>query len=181
MDYSKFALFLNQKYETSREIIFLGIGNHESVLHFGACEEGLNFIDVLDQFELDIQYTAVDIKDEVKTLFSDFEPQHRTHTWISTQESMQEFIDNIDNQKYHWTILTGVFDKPLYSERQYQFIDTVIKSCKEFSHNVVFTLNINKSTHFEYSIIYLVSHFCGQYEKVTVKKIDNDNYIFHIY
>ena len=180
MDYSKFALFLNQKYETSREIIFLGIGNHESVLHFGACEEGLNFIDVLDQFELDIQYTAVDIKDEVKTLFSDFEPQHRTHTWISTQESMQEFIDNIDNQKYHWTILTGVFDKPLYSERQYQFIDTTIKSCLEFSDNVILTIDENSSADFKYSMIYLFSHFTNAYDIVTVKKIDAGKYIFHI-
>jgi hypothetical protein len=181
MEYPKFGLFLNDKYKIARELVFLGIGMHESVVHFGACDTDLNFIDAVDQFELDIQYTAVDVKDEIKTLFTDLQPAEKTHTWISTQESMQEFIDNIEDQKYTWSIITGVFDKPIYSERQYQFIDTIVKSCKEFSENVVFTLNVNTSTYFQYSIVYLFSHFMNLYDSVTIKKIDNDNYIFHIY
>lgn len=164
----------------AREIIYCGIGQYESVLHFGACDTDLNFIKNLDELGLDIQYTAVDVKDEVKTLFTDFEPMERTNTWISTQESMQEFIDNIEDQKYNWTIITGVFDKPLYSERQYQFIDTTIKSCLEFSDNVILTIDENTTSDFKYSMIYLFSHFTNGYNAVTVKKIDAGKYIFHI-
>jgi hypothetical protein len=164
----------------AKDIIYCGIGQYESVLHFGACDNGLNFIKNLDELGLDIQYTAVDVKDEIQTIFSDFEPLERTHTWISTQESMQEFIDNIDDQKYNWTIITGVFDKPLYSERQYQFIDTTIKSCLEFSDNVILTIDENSSADFKYSMIYLFSHFTNAYDIVTVKKIDAGKYIFHI-
>ena len=164
----------------AKDIIYCGIGQQESVLHFGACDNGLNFIKNLDELGLDIQYTAVDVKDEIQTIFSDFEPLERTHTWISTQESMQEFIDNIDEQKYNWTIITGVFDKPLYSERQYQFIDTTIKSCLEFSDNVILTIDENSSADFKYSMIYLFSHFTNAYDIVTVKKIDAGKYIFHI-
>jgi len=164
--------------DLSREIIYCGIGNHESVLHIGACDKGLHFIKVLDEFGLDIQYTAVDVDDDVNTLFSDYEPMERTHQWISVQESMQEFIDNNEGERYEWTLLTGIFDKPKYSERQYQFIDTVVRECFRFSDNVVFTINEQATAQFKYSIIYLFQHFNGQYNKVTIKKIEEGKYIF---
>ena len=91
--------------QLSREIIFCGIGPYESVLHFGACDNELNLIKQLDALQLDIQYTAVDTKDEVKTFFKDSEPMERTMQWISIQESMQEHIDNIEDERYNWTII----------------------------------------------------------------------------
>lgn len=170
----------NNNTEISREIIYCGIGNHESVLHFGACDKGLHFIKVLDEFGLDVQYTAVDVDDEVNTLFSDYEPMERTHPWISVQEPMQEFIDNNDGERYMWTLVTGIFDKPLYSERQYQFIDTVIDSCFAFSDNVIFTIKEQATPVFKYSMVYLFQHFNMQYRKVTVKKVEDGKYIFHV-
>ena len=170
----------NNNTEISREIIYCGIGNHESVLHFGACDKGLHFIKVLDEFGLDVQYTAVDVDDEVNTLFSDYEPMERTHPWISVQETMQEFIDNNDGERYMWTLVTGIFDKPLYSERQYQFIDTVINSCFAFSDNVIFTIKEQATPVFKYSMVYLFQHFNMQYTKVTVKKVEDGKYIFHV-
>jgi hypothetical protein len=166
--------------QLAREIIFCGIGPYESVLHFGACDNELNFIKQLDELQLDIQYTAVDSKDEVKTFFTDFEPMERTMPWISVQESMQEHIDNIDDERYNWTLITGVFDKPIYSERQYQYIDTVIKECFNFSDNVLFTLKETFSETFQYSMLYLFSHLVAEYETVTAKKLKDDQYIFHV-
>ena len=166
--------------QLAREIIFCGIGPYESVLHFGACDNELNFIKQLDELQLDIQYTAVDSKDEVKTFFTDFEPMERTMPWISVQESMQEHIDNIDDERYNWTLITGVFDKPIYSERQYQYIDTVIKECFNFSDNVLFTLKETFSETFQYSMLYLFSHLVAEYETVTAKKLKDDQFIFHV-
>jgi hypothetical protein len=166
--------------QLAREIIFCGIGPYESVLHFGACDNELNFIKQLDELQLDIQYTAVDSKDEVKTFFTDFEPMERTMPWISVQESMQEHIDNIDDERYNWTLITGVFDKPIYSERQYQYIDTVIKECFNFSDNVIFTLKETFSETFQYSMLYLFSHLVAEYETVTAKKLKDDQFIFHV-
>jgi hypothetical protein len=166
--------------QLAREIIFCGIGPYESVLHFGACDNELNFIKQLDELQLDVQYTAVDSKDEVKTFFTDFEPMERTMPWISVQESMQEHIDNIDDERYNWTLITGVFDKPIYSERQYQYIDTVIKECFNFSDNVIFTLKETFSETFQYSMLYLFSHLVAEYETVTAKKLKDDQYIFHV-
>jgi hypothetical protein len=166
--------------QLAREIIFCGIGPYESVLHFGACDNELNFIKQLDELQLDIQYTAVDSKDEVKTFLTDFEPMERTMPWISVQESMQEHIDNIDDERYNWTLITGVFDKPIYSERQYQYIDTVIKECFNFSDNVIFTLKETFSETFQYSMLYLFSHLVAEYETVTAKKLKDDQFIFHV-
>lgn len=164
----------------AKEILYCGIGNHESVLHFGACDADLFFLETLDEHELDIQYTAVDVKEEIETLLSRFEPIARTQPWITVQQSMQEFIDDIEDERYTWAIFTGVFDKPLYSERQYQFIDTVIRSCFDFCDNVVFTINQNATPVFKYSIVYLFQHFNQAYDKVTVKKVEEGKYIFCI-
>ena len=168
----------NDNTNLSREIIYCGIGNHESVLHFGACDNGLHFIKVLDEFGLDIQYTAVDTSDEIISLLSDYEPMERTHLWMTSQESMQEFIDNNEGERYEWTLITGVFDKPLYSERQYQFIDTVINSCLKFSDNVIFTISEQATPAYKYSIVYLFQHFNSLCDKVAVKKVEEGKYIF---
>ena len=54
------------KSNVAKEIMYCGIGNYESVLHFGACDKDLFFLETLDEHELDIQYTAVDVKEEVR-------------------------------------------------------------------------------------------------------------------
>jgi hypothetical protein len=162
----------------AEEIIYCGIGMNESVLHFGACDKDLFFLETLDEHGLDIQYTAVDVKEEINTLFTRFQPVERTHTWITVEESMQEFIDNVEDERYTWTLLTGIFDKPIYSERQYQFIDTVIRSCSEFSDNVLFTISEQPTPEYKYSIVYLFQHFNQLFNKVTIKKVEEGKYIF---
>lgn len=173
-----------EEYQTksnlAKEIMYCGIGNYDSVLHFGACDKDLFFLETLDEHELDIQYTAVDIKEEVEKLFTTFEPITRTMPWITVNQPMQEYIDDIEDERYTWTLLTGVFDKPIYSERQYQFIDTVIRSCFEFSDNVLFTINQQATPVYKYSIVYLFQHFNQEYDKVTVKKVEQGKYIFCI-
>lgn len=168
------------KNDVAKEIIYCGIGQYESVLHFGACEKDLFLLETLDEHELDIQYTAVDVKEEVQTLFSDFEPLQRTLPWITVNEPMQEFIDNMEIERYTWTLITGLFDKPVYSERQYQFIDTVIASCMHFSDNVIFTISEQPTPIYKYSIVYLFQHFNQLYQRVTVKKVEDGKYIFHL-
>jgi hypothetical protein len=170
----------NLDYTMLQEIIYCGIGDGESVLHFGAYAYGNDFLKILEDLELDISYTAVDTKEEINTIFSDFKPSERNNPWVSVNESMQEFIDNIDYEKYHWTIITGVFDKPIYNDKQYVFIDMVIKSCLNFSDNLVFTLDVKNTEEFEYNTGFLVLHLLSKYNKLTVKKLSEDKFIFCI-
>lgn len=164
----------------AKEIIYSGIGQYESVLHFGACDNELYFLETLDELGLDIQYTAVDVKEEIGTLFTRFEPMERTQPWISIQESMQEHLDSITTERYNWTIITGTFDKPIYSERQYQFIDTIVRSCLDISDNVLFTLSEQPTPIYKYSVVYLFQHLTQLYSKVMVKKVEEGRYIFCI-
>lgn len=166
--------------KTADEIIYCGIGQNERVVHFGACDKGLNFINKIDEFALDIEYTAVDISDDIHTIFTNNEPLEKTHNWSYNQESIQEFIDNNDYNQYDWSIITGIFDKPLYSERQYQFIDTIIRECFKFSTNVVFSIKEFPTPVYRYSMVYLFQHFTSLYNHVCVKKISENNYIFYI-
>jgi len=162
------------------EIIYCGIGNNESVLHFGACYFDNDFMKTLDEFELDIEYTAVDVHDNVKTFFSDYQPYERTHPWVSVQESMQEFIDNITDERYNWTIISGIFDKPIYTNRQYVFIDEVVKNCLNFTDNLIITIDIKETATFQYNAGFLILHFISKYKKITVKKITETTFIFCI-
>lgn len=167
-------------HELLEEIVYCGIGDGESVLHFGACAYENKFLNILEELELDIAYTAVDVDEKVKTIFTDFEPSHRNHPWVSVQETMQEFIDNIDYEKYHWTIITGIFDKPIYSDRQYVFIDMIIKSCLKFTDNLIFTLDVKNTKDFEYNTGFLVLHLLSKHDKLKFKKLSDDKFIFCI-
>jgi hypothetical protein len=170
----------NDKKQLLDEMIYCGIGSNESVLHFGACYFDQDFMKTLDEFELDIEYTAVDVDDNVKTLFTDYQPYERTHPWTSVQESMQEFIDNITEERYNWTIISGIFDKPIYTNRQYLFIDTVVGNCLKFSDNLIITIDIKQTPTFEYNVGFLILHFISKHKKITVKKITDTTFIFCI-
>lgn len=171
---------MDKDYKILEEVIYCGIGQGESLLHFGACNSGDTILKVLDEYELDIEYTAVDVDDKIKTFFTDFEPNERTYPWVSVQETMQEFIDNVKEERYNWTLITGIFDKPKYKERQYQFIDAVLKDCMRFSDNVIFTVEIKPFEDFKYNMGFLLLHSFSKFKKVTIKKIEEDTYIFCI-
>lgn len=171
---------INYKKTLIDEMIYCGIGNNESVLHFGACYFDQNFMKTLDQFDLDIEYTAVDVHENIKTFFTDYEPYERTHPWVSVQESMQEFIDNITDQRYNWTIISGIFDTPIFNNRQYVFIDTIVENCLKFSDNLIITIDIKQTPTFEYNVGFLILHFISKNKKITVKKISDETFIFCI-
>jgi hypothetical protein len=167
-------------YKLLQEIVYCGIGNSESVLHFGACTYGNDFLKILEELDLDISYTAVDVDEKIKTIFTDFNPSQRNYPWVSVEETMQEFIDNIDYEKYHWTVITGIFDKPIYADKQYVFIDMVIQSCLKFTDNLIFTLDVKNTKEFEYNTGFLVLHLLSKYTKLTVKRLAEEKFIFCI-
>ena len=171
---------MDDNYKLLEEVIFCGIGQDESLLHFGACSSGNTILKILDEFELDIEYTAVDVDSKIKTFFTDFSPDERTHPWISLQETMQNFIDTITEERYNWTLITGIFDKPKYKEKQYQFIDAVLKECLKFSDNVIFTIKVKEFEDFKYNTGFLLLHQFSKFNNVTAKKIKEDTYIFYI-
>jgi len=126
-------------------------------------------------------YTGVDTNPEkIETLSNKFINQEFA---IS---SMQEFLDNLndlefDVKSYEWTLITGIFDKPIYGDKQYEFIQTTIETCQKFtSKGLLFTIEEKPIEDFTYSIIYLYTLLITLYDKVLIQKTSNNQYIFFI-
>ena len=161
------------------EILYFGIGNDESILHFGACDSDVDMIRVLNDLELDVQYTAVDVNEEkTNNLFHNQEIPKRNHQWISTQDSMQDFISNIDDERYHWTIITGLFDKIIYKDAHYPFIFTTLDECMKFSDNVIFSLKKYVNTDTVHNPSFIFEILVSKYGKVNLKKLENHTYLY---
>lgn len=173
--------FSNNDINLSKQIVYRGIGDNESILHFGACDKELNFVSTLNDLELDVQYTAVDVnKDLIETFFSNQNIPKRNHQWISTHDNMQDFISNISEERYHWTIITGIFDKVIYRDSHYQFIFTTVEECMKFSDNVIFTLKKYVLPDITHNPAFTFEILSSRYNSVGLQKMQDNTYLFHI-
>lgn len=163
------------------EIINCGITSEDTILNFGAgYKEGL-LIDTLCEYwgveQSDFSFfVGIDVNsDSIQTLSKKF---INSEFWNS---SMQEYLDNIGEQKSDWCIATGVFNEYLYGNNQYDYVFQTISRCLEVSNKgFIFTLNQNISDSFSYSSVFIFAHLISNHSKVFVKKFENNSYIFCI-
>lgn len=190
------STFNNQDISFNEEIIkILNLGKvntTDTVLHFGAVfdvdsnieiQQHETYVPTLTELLIDTfpLYTGVDINPEkIETLSNKFINQEFA---IS---SMQEFLDNLNDlgfevKPYEWTIITGIFDKPIYGDKQYEFIQTTIETCQKFtSKGILFTIEETPTEEFTYSIVYLYTVLSVLYNRVLLSKVSNNQYIFSI-
>lgn len=164
------------------EIIYNGISDEHSVLHFGAGYSDGDFIRVLESFEFTVNYTGVESdKEKIKKIKKELGSNKKSYSNSIVHSSMQEFIDSQESEFYDWTVITGVFNDIEYGEQQYEFIFNTVEICKQFSSaGVIFTLKEKPNENFTYSMIYILARLFSTYNNVTVKKIVNGNYIFSV-
>lgn len=147
------------------------------ILHFGACDKTQNFLEEVEKNKMQIFYLGVDISDDIVDLV---EKYVEYPTYAFQKKTMQDFIDN-EYHAFDYCLITGIFDKPKYEDKQYIFISTVIHKCLEFSTNVIFTMDSEKyKKEYNFSILYVINNLINSYSKVSVKKIDDSKYIFCI-
>ena len=164
----------------SEEILSMGFNTEDRVLHFGVCDNDLNFIETVEQNNIGLYYLGIDVKDEIYDLsekYKDVPP------YAFRKTSMQDFIDDVmfkyeGNNTFETTIITGVFDKPTYKEKQFIFISTIIERCLKFSIKVIFIINNIDYVKYNYSILYVINNFLSNYDNVNIKKLDKNNYVF---
>jgi hypothetical protein len=164
----------------SEEILSIGFTTEDRVLHFGVCDNNLNFIETAEKNNVGLYYLGIDVKDEVDELsekYKDMPP------YAFKKISMQDFIDDElydynGNLLFETTLITGIFDKPIYKERQYVFISMMIERCLRFSKKVIFIINNKEYIKYNYSILYVINNFLSAYNNVIIKKLDRNNYIF---
>ncbi len=163
------------------EIVNCGILEEDSVLNLGAGHENGKFLETLKDYNgkfEDGKILAVDINSsKIKMIEKKFKKES-----ISLFEtSLQDYLES-EPKLVDWTILTGVFDNNLYGDLQYDFVTSVVDvSTKISNKGVVFTIQENISEEFRYSMIYFFTHFSNSYQRLTVKKFNDGNYVFCIF
>ncbi len=173
---------LDVEVDLSSEIIEFGISQQDRILHVGCCDKQINLIDKLEKMGIEAFYLGVDVKDEIIELKSKYE---NTPNYNFIKKPVQDFIDEelseyTSGDIFEYTILTGLFDKPIYGEKHYLFISTLIERCMFFSDKVIFSINSDNYSKHSYSIIYVMNILMSAYNHVTIKKIKKNNYIFCI-
>jgi hypothetical protein len=168
--------------ELTNYILSFGIKPTERIIHFGCGDKQTNFLSNLQTIIPNIFYLGIDANEE---LIEDFREKYQDKPYYAFRDvSMQEFIDNVmynygDETQFETSIITGIFDKPLYKEKQYIFISTIIDKCLLFSNNVIFTIDEDNYKQYNYNVLYVINNLISTFVNVEIKKRFN-KYIFYV-
>jgi hypothetical protein len=162
------------------DILSFGVKTKERVLHFGCGDKQINFIDNIHKKDLSIYYLGIDADID---LIDNFEKKYSNEkNYVFENTTIQNFLDynmsNYDgNFGFENIVITGIFDKPMYKEKQYIFISTVVKRCSLFSNKIIFTVDSGNYKNYEYNILYSINNLITSFENIEMKKRLN-KYIF---
>lgn len=170
------------KLDIPLEVLMFGVTPGDKILHVGACDSDVNLIEGFEERNVDVFYLGVDVKEEIKELGEKYKDVDH-YSFI--QQPIQQLIDDELAEQYgatifNYTILTGLFNKPIYEDRHYLFISTLVDRCLKFSQKVIFTLDAKEYNKFNYSVLYVINNIINTYNLATIKKLKKNNYIFCI-
>lgn len=168
------------------EILRFGIQKNESIVHFGAGHKSGYFLSDFYQNtflnkNLDLKYDGIEAdesrlnatKEIMKTL-------EGGETISLVQTSMQDFIVDNTNQ-YDWALITGIFDKNIYGDDQFNFIHSVINEMFNFVEGgVIFTYNSLDNQEENYNIYYMNAYIQNNYNRYSIVKINEHEYVYCI-
>lgn len=163
------------------EVVNCGILEEDSILNFGAGHSNGKFLETLLDYNGTLgEGLIVAVEPDSKRLkLLSKRMKGEKVTYI--ENSLQDYIDGEPETK-DWTVITGVFDNNNYGTEQYNYITSVVQSSFDISNKgVIFTLKESPTDNFKYSMIYFFTDFANTYQRFTVKKFNDDNYIFCIY
>jgi len=167
------------------EIINSGINFGQNIVEFGCVNNEAAFIKNINSYNGNIEYTGVDINENKLLLLRD-EFNDKNFQFLTS--SMQEYIDDIENSedsdkpKVDWFIISNIFDKPIYEENQYNFLDTILRNCLENSNiGVSFTFNNSKSDKDYYNIDYITAYIHASFYRYKIVRFNENEYLITVY
>lgn len=163
------------------EIVNCGILEEDSIVNFGAGDSNGRFIETLldynGSFEKGLVTAVEPDSKKVKELTKKFEQEEI----LFLETSLQSYIDS-EPQNSDWVVITGVFDNHSYGDLQYDYVDSVVQNSIQIANKgVIFSLKHEINEEFKYSMLYFFVSLSNSYDKFTVKKFDNNNFIFCIF
>jgi hypothetical protein len=163
------------------EIINCGILDEDSVLNFGAGDESGKFIETYLEYTSITEHGAFIAVDADVSKIEMLRDKFVDDNVLFTETSLQSYIDS-ESGKKDWVVITGIFDKHLYGEFQHDYVTSVIENTMTIANKgVIFTLKPNLSDSFMYSTLYFFVTFTNTYGKVTIKKVNDNNYVYCIF
>lgn len=172
----------NLDFEICNDIFSFGIKPTERVLHLGCGDKQTNLLDNIQKINPAIFYLGVDIDPNVIEKMSEKYKDNPTYAFENT--TIQNFLDfNMHGMEgsleFDHTIITGIFDKPVYKENHHIFISTVVKHCLKYCNSILFTINQNNFKSYSYSVLYVINNLISTFDNIQMKKKSNQ-YIFCI-
>jgi hypothetical protein len=163
------------------EIVNCGILEEDSVVVFGAGHGDGKFLETLLEYNGSFEkgrITAIDVDSKkIKSLSRKFSNEEI----LFLETSLQNYIDS-EPENSDWIVITGVFDNNLYGESQHDYVDSVVNNSLQYvDKGVMFSIKEEISENFIYSMLYFFVSLKNNYERVTIKKVTNGNYIFCIF
>jgi hypothetical protein len=165
-----------------KNMVEFGINPVDRILHFGFCDNGLNFLENVEKIGLPLYYLGVDASDKVDGYVEKYKDNP---TYRFFKQDLQSFLEDEiqkydENDMFDKIILSGIFDKPVYGDKHYLFVTMTIDKCFHHTENVIFTLNTKDYGRLGYSMLYIINNLISVYPNVTIKKLDDDIYIFNV-
>ena len=165
-----------------KELLKFGIKPQSHIVHFGVCDKQINFPKLLEKYKIGVFYLGIDTSNSILQFVENYK-EFPNYAFIQT--SMQNFLDSeleffYEEKPFDCALITGIFDKPIYEEKQYIFISMVLDNCLKLSKQVIFTINTSDYGRLGYSLLYVINNVISNFNKVEIKKIQDNTYIFSI-
>jgi hypothetical protein len=163
------------------EIVNCGILEDDTIVNFGAGHKRGQFLQTLLDYNGTLGEGLITAVEPDKSSMKDLSKKFKGERVSYLEMSLQDYIDSRPENK-DWFVITGVFDNYSYGDQQYEFIDLITTLSMEFvNKGVIFTLKRNSEDSFKNYILYFFMDFSTIYDRFTVKKYGDDNYVFCIF
>jgi hypothetical protein len=173
----------------SREILSNGVNTSHKVLHLGAGYiDSMIFRYIVDIKKnglvdnLTLSYTAVDTEPIKINQISQINSEENTHLDVRLiADTAQSFLDS-NTDEFDWTLITGLFNKNLYGDKQFEFLDKIIMESLKFSREgVIFTFDSSNENDENYSISNIINYVTSVYNRYRISRLNEENSVICIY
>lgn len=128
-----------------------------------------------------IKYTVVSVEEDIILNLQKINQKNNLIKHIDTIVSTpQNFLDE-NLEKYEWVILSGLFDKNTYTDKQFHFIDSILRKCLSITNEgVIFTYDSSISNDENYTISHILAYIHNVFPVWTAVRLNEYNYLFCI-
>lgn len=152
--------------------------DHKTILHCGIGDRGKSLLNFLIENYPDVNYLGIDADSLPVEI-------NLPENFSLEKKDIQSFLEeSIENQKqFDWLILTGVLDKNVYGDNQYEFVDTFLRKCLEISkEGIVISFNTYQTNEDDtYNVEFLIAYINSMYASYNIHRVNDNEYVITLF